>query len=267
MSVETAPIPTPATPAQPVVAAVPATAPNPAPPAPVAPPAPPMPQSVTIPLEQLQAFTSVQARLAQMELEQRTRDDKATADRVTLMAQKGQVEEAMRTQREEAQRQLDAERATHAATTDRAKRYALDGEVSRVLASQPLVPGGAEQLTKLWRGEFVVEPRGETYVVQTPTFQTVGDFVTAQLAKPEYAHFIRASNPSGGTAGGTGGGSLAAPTAPAHPASPPMPKTFGEAIILQMAENQKGRSSDNRIDPAQAMGLNVRSIQPTRQQA
>jgi hypothetical protein len=245
---------TPATPAAATVVAVPATASNPTP------TAPPMPQTVTIPLEQLQTFTSVQARLAQMELDQRTRDDKATADRVTLMAQKGEIEKAMQIQREEAQKQLDAERVSHAATNDRAKKYALDGEVSRVLASQPLVPGGAEQLTQLWRSQFVVEPAGEGFAVRTPTFQSVGDFVTAQLARPEYAHFIRASNPSGGTAGGGGGGSLAAPTSPANPAAVAQPKNFGEAIVLQMAEIQKKNNPDNRLDPSQAMGISRGSI-------
>ena len=54
------------------------------------------------------------------------------------MAAKGEIENALRLQREEAQKQLDAERSSRAAVEDRAKRYALDGEVSRVLASQPL---------------------------------------------------------------------------------------------------------------------------------
>ena len=250
---------TPATPAAATVAAVPATTATPPPPA--------APQTVTIPMEQLQTFTTMQSRLAQMELDQQARNEKAIAERVQLLAQKGEIENAMKIQREEAQKQLDAEKATHAATTDRAKRYALDGEVSRVLASQPLVPGGAEQLTQLWRREFLVEPAGDSFTVRTATFQTVGDFVAAQLAKPEYAHFIRASNPGGGTAGGSGGGGLAAPTAPAHPAAPPVPGNFGEAIILQMAEIQKGKAGDNRIDPTQAMGLNTRSIRPTVRQA
>ncbi len=161
------------------------------------------PQTVTIPLEQLQAFTAVQARLAQMESDQRGRDDAARAEQVKLLAQKGEIENALRIQREEAQKQLDSERASRSVVEERAKRYALDGEVSRVLASQPLVPGGAEQLTQLWRSQFVVEPQGDSFNVRTPTFQSVGDFVAAQLARPEYAHFVRASNPGGGTAGAT----------------------------------------------------------------
>jgi hypothetical protein len=247
---------TPTTPLTQVAAAVAATPPATPPPA-----TPAQPQTVTIPLEQLQTFTSVQARLAQMEADQRSRDEASRAEQVKLMAAKGEIENALRIQREEAQKQLDGERASRAAVEERAKRYALDGEVSRVLASQPLVPGGAEQLTQLWRNQFVVEPQGDSFTVRTPTFQSVGDFVAAQLARPEYAHFIRASNPGGGTAGGPGGASLAAPTSPANPAAPTQPKNFGEAIILQMAELQKGQSTDPRLNPAAPMGLNARSIQ------
>ena len=172
MSTETSATPT--TPAAPAVAATPPATP---------PAAAPQPQTVTIPLEQLQTFTSVQARLAQLEAEQRQRDESARAEQVKLMAAKGEIENALRLQREEAQKQLDAERSSRAAVEERAKRYALDGEVSRVLASQPLVPGGAEQLTQLWRNQFIVEPAGDSFTVRTPTFQTVGDFVQAQLAR------------------------------------------------------------------------------------
>jgi hypothetical protein len=227
----------------------------------VAPPAlvPAQPQTVTIPLEQLQTFTSVQARLAQMETEQRGRDEAARAEQIKLLAQKGEIENALRIQREEAQKQLEIERASRCAVEERAKRYALEGEVSRVLASAPLVPGGAEQLTQLWRNQFVVEPQGDSFTVRTPTFQSVGDFVAAQLARPEYSHFLRASNPGGGTAGTTGA-HQAAPTAPTNPALPTQPKNFGEAIILQMQEVQKSQPTDPRLNPAAAMGLNSRSM-------
>jgi hypothetical protein len=202
----------------------------------------------------------VQARLAQMEGEQRSRDDAARAEQIKLLAQKGEIENALRIQREEGQKQLEIERASRSAVEERAKRYALEGEVSRVLASAPLVPGGAEQLTQLWRNQFVVEPQGDSFSVRTPTFQSVGDFVTAQLARPEYAHFIRASHPGGGTAGTTGA-HQAAPTAPANATNQePQPKNFGEAIILQMQEVQKSQPTDPRMNPAAPMGLNSRSL-------
>src|ERR1700678_1624538 len=99
MSVET-----PTTPVTTVAAA--AAAPPPAVP-PLA--AAAQPQTVTIPLEQLQTFTSVQARLAQLEAEQRSRDESARAEQVKLLAAKGEIENALRIQREEGQKALDAE--------------------------------------------------------------------------------------------------------------------------------------------------------------
>ena len=113
-------------------------------------------------------------------------------------------------------------------------------------------PGGAEQLTQLWRNQFQVEPQGESFHVRTPTFQSVSDFVGAQLARPEYAHFIRAQNPGGGTAGTTGA-HQAAPT-PTNPAAAATPKNFGEAIILQMQEMAKSQPTDARLNPAAANG-------------
>ena len=145
-------------------------------------PAANQPQTVTIPLEQLQTFTSIQARLAQIEAEQRSRESGGPAGAGGDLAKKGEVENALNLLRQQSEQQLANERAARAAVEERAKRYALDGEVSRVLASQPLVPGGAEQLTQLWRIEFIVEPQGDSFAVRTPTFQSVGDFVAAQLA-------------------------------------------------------------------------------------
>lgn len=243
--------PTPVTPVAAAAAVPPPAAPSLA--------TPVQAQTVTIPLEQLQTFTSVQARLAQLEAEQRSRDEAARAEQVKLLAAKGEIENALRIQREEAQKALDAERSSRAAVEERAKRYALEGEVSRVLASQPLVAGGAEQLTQLWRNQFVVEPQGDSFTVRTPTFQSVTDFVQAQLARPEYAHFIRASNPAGGTAGTTGA-HQAAPTSPATATQSAQPKNFGEAIILQMQESQKNQPTDPRLNPNVAMGLNARSM-------
>ena len=103
--------------------------------------APAQAQTVTIPLEQLQTFTQIQTRLAQIETEQRAREDAARAEQVKLMAAKGQIEEALQKQQEENRRQLENERTQRSALEERAKRYALDGELSKVLASQPLVPG------------------------------------------------------------------------------------------------------------------------------
>lgn len=243
MAEESTPVPsTPATPAAAAVAAVP--------PGGSAPPA--QPSTVTIPLEQLQLFTANQGRLAAVESELRQRDEAARLEQVKGMAARGDLEAALKTQREQAEAQLATERSSRITIEERAKRYALDGELSRALASQPLVPGGAEQLTQLWRSQLVAEPAGDSYAVRTPTFQSVGDFVAAQLAQPHYAHFIRSTNPGG--AGATGA-AQASPTPPAHPAAPPQPKTLGETVILHMQSLKGEKNSDPRLDLTSPMGL------------
>jgi len=210
-------------------------------------------QTVTIPLEQLQVFTSIQARLAQMETDQKTRDESARAELVKTMAAKGQVEEALRTQREQAQKDIDAERVKHSQLEERAKRYALDGQLTAALAAQPLVSGGAEQLTQLWRSQFIVEPQGDTFNVRTQDFQPVGSWIAAQLGRPEYAHFLRAQNPAGGTAGGTG--TQSAPTTPGNPVTGnEQPKNMSEAVMMTMAARTKNES-DLRLTPTLGMGL------------
>jgi hypothetical protein len=241
-----------------------APTPTPAPAAPAA--APPAPaasapaQTVTIPLEQLQAFTSIQTRLAQIEADQRAREQQSQQEQAAILAKKGEVENALNLLRQQSDQAIANERAQRAAIEERAKRYALDGELSRVLASQPLVPGGAEQLTKLWRSEFTAEPAGDSFTVRTPTFQSVGDFVAAQLGRPEYAHFVRAQNPAGGT-GAVNPAGQSAPTQPANPAAPPQPKTLSDAVIFTMQQMNGAQGADGRIDPRVGFGLRPKAKQ------
>jgi hypothetical protein len=222
----------------------------PPPPPPAATPPPVAPQSVTIPLDQLNAFTAMQARLARVEEEQQRREAAAREEQIKILAAKGQVEEALRTQREEAQRSLDSERALRAQTEERAKRYALDGELARVLGSQSLVTGGAEQLTALLRDQFVVEPQGNSFAVRTQDFRSVGDFIGAQLGRPEFAHFLRAQNPNGGT--GSAGTQSVQTGTPAPPAE--APATFSDAVIMQSRAAQAVKT-DPRLDRTVSFGL------------
>ena len=196
------------------------------------------PSMVSIPLEQLQTFTAIQTRLAQLEADNRQKEQQAQADQAAILAKKGEVEQALNLLQRQSEQQLANERAARAATEDRAKRYATEGELSRALAAQPLVPGAAAQLTKLWRSEFTAEPQGDSFQVRTPTFKSVADFVSEQLATPDYAHFIRAQNPAGGT-GGVNPAGQAPPTPAAQTAPAELPKTLSEAVILTMRDAER----------------------------
>lgn len=266
---------TPAAPAAPAAPAQPAAPAIPAAPQPVATEAVPSPlaaqpaapaasatpaaqplaspnQMVQIPLEQLQAFTATQARLAQIEAEQRVRDQAAQQEQARLMAQRGEIENALNLLRTQSEQQLQSERARVQAVEQAAARYALDGELSRALASANLVPGGAEQLATLWRGNFNAVNENGTYAVRTATYETPAQFVSAQLTRPEYAHFLRAQNPGGGTAAGQP--VQAEPTPPANPPAPVQPRNMGEAVIMHMQSVQKVQG-DARANMGLGFGL------------
>jgi hypothetical protein len=219
-------------PAQPPPAAMPpphaAAEPPPAAPPAIAPPAPTV---HTLTPEQWAAYASSTARIAELEAAEARRAADAQAAEVRALQAKGQIEQAFNLQRTQAEEALKAERTKLAETEARAKRYALDGELARSLASFPLVAGGADQITRLIRDEFGVEAQGDTFVVRSKDFRGVHDFITATLAKPEYAHFIRAQNPGGGTAGTQG--TQSAPTGPAIAAPPPGPANSMAEYVMQ----------------------------------
>ncbi len=228
-------------------------------------PASEQPQTVTIPVDQLQQFAQVQARLAQLEAEQRSREEAAAAEQARLLAAKGQVEEALKSIQSQSELKLRVEAEARLRTEERAKRYALDNELNRALSMHPLLPGTVDQLAMILRGGLQVQAEGESYVVRTPTFVSVADHVAQTLTKPEFAHFLRPTG-AGGTAGT--GATQAAPTPAAIPAPPPEPKNFGEAIILQMQANSKGAAAiDPRLDMKQGFGLGRGRGLPTAKQA
>jgi hypothetical protein len=211
------------------------------------------PQTVTIPVDQLQQFAQTQARLAQLEAEQRQREEASQAEQARLLAAKGQVEEALQSIQTQSEAKLRAEAEARMRTEERAKRYALDNELSRALSMHPLLPGTTDQLAMILRGGLQVQAEGESYVVRTPTFVSVTDHVAQTLSRPEFAHFLRPTG-AGGTAGS--GATQAIPTPAANPALPPQPKNFGEAIILQMNEvNKSAATADPRTDMSKGFGL------------
>ena len=154
-------------------------------------------QTVTIPLEQLQTFTSIQARLAEMESAQRTQQEAAQQEQARILAQKGEVENALRMLREQSEQTLGAERQRLVQVEERAKRYALDGEISRALSSHNLVQGGAEQLSQLWRSQFLVDTQGDSFAVRTPDVP-VGGRVRVSAARPTGVRPLRPGLDPGG---------------------------------------------------------------------
>jgi hypothetical protein len=210
--------------------------------APVAPVQPATPAGITLTPEQAATYASLQSRLVELEENEHRRAAEAQAAEIKALQAKGQIEQALNLQRQQARLELEAERKKLREFEDRAKRYALDGELARALAERPLVPGGVEQLTQLWRGQFSVDAQGDTFAVRAPDFQPVGAWIAAQLRRPEYAHFLHARDPGGGTMSSTT--TQAGPTQPAQLVAANQPRNLGEAIALNMANIAKQQSEN-----------------------
>ena len=209
-------------------------------------------QTVTIPIDQLNAFMAMQARLAKVEEDQQQRQPQPARSRLRFWPQRAKSRRlSVRNVRRASERSRPS---GYSVLRPRSgpKRYALDGELARALGSQPLVDGGAEQLTQLLRDHFVVEPKGNTFHVRTQDFKSVGDYIGAMLGRSEFAHFLRAQNAGGGS--GSRGGAAIAPTSPANPTALIEPRNFSEAVIMQMATAAK-TMADPRLTPSVGFGL------------
>lgn len=180
--------PAPATPG------VPATVPLP--------PASATQQTVTIPLEQLNAFTSIQARLADMEARERQREDAHRTELQNAMLARGQAEDAVRSVREQSDQQVRTIQDQLNQTRNQAQNYAIDVEVARALAGHRFVNDRARRQFEMEvRSELVAEANGNSFAVRTPTFQTAEQVVAGRLGSPDYAYLLAPNGVSGTAAG------------------------------------------------------------------
>jgi hypothetical protein len=211
--------------------------------------------TITLTAEQWAAYTSTQNRIAELEAAERRREAEARDTEVKALQAKGQIEAAFNLQREQARLEIEAERKRLKDTEERANRYALDGELTRALAGQPLVPGGAAQLTQLWQRQFAVEAQGDTFAVHAPNFQPVSSWIAAQLGQPEYSHFLRARNPDSSTITGVVP-QLAHPPYAQATATDTNPRNLGDAIAQQMRDIAKQTTTDAMRSGGSKLGEN-----------
>lgn len=206
---------------------------------------------MTVSAREYEEFLSSRAKLVEIE-EQRRKDqmDSQRREQEALIA-KGQIEKALELLRNQSHQEVEEQRRKLTETEGRAKRYALDGELARALAAQPLCsPAAAEQLASLWRGQLTVEAQGDSFVVRTPTFQPVAEFVAQQLQRPEYEHFRRP-----GSTGGAGGQSPQSAGSASGQAQPKTYATEGERIIDEYNSRQTKEGGDANKNMGLVMGL------------
>lgn len=179
------------------------------------------PNQVLLPKAQLEELLSYKAVVTQLEADKAAAEAARKESELKAQLKDGHFETALQTIKKQADDAAAAAKAQLMNTESRAKKYALEGELARALAAQPLSEGSAEQLTHLWRSEFVAEAEGDSFRVRTPqTYQSVPDFVAAKLGTPAFAKFLRPSTQGG--VGGNPGAALATPTPTATPAVAPV---------------------------------------------
>ena len=115
---------------------------------------------------------------------------------------KGQIEQAFALRRQQAKATIEAERAELKQTEERAKRYALDGELARALAAQP---PGSRRCRSAHADYGGISSRSKRRAIPSPSVRRISSRsapgIAAQLGRPEYSHFLRPNNPGGGTQG------------------------------------------------------------------
>jgi hypothetical protein len=183
--------------------------------------------------------------------------DEATAER------NRQAEDRIAAARREAQQLKEAsDRAQAIADNERrsiqarAEKWARDGEISRALASHNLLEGAAEDITALVRDHFVVDHNGDSLSVRTPAGQTPAEYIHDFLSRKP--HYVRASNPGGGTAAGQQVQAAQTPAAN-MPAATGDPSTFNEWFLGAAASGKltgiHAQPDAARVDMNKAMGL------------
>jgi hypothetical protein len=143
------------------------------------------------------------------------REVETAAANAKAMVAEGRADTLARQHRQE----VEAER-------NRAANFATQAELGRALASQPLAPGAAEQLTKLWSGNLTASPTDTGFAVRTTDYKDVPTFVSEQLSKPEWQHFRADRQPAT---------PASAPNANSQPAAPP--RTVGEYFAQEAQAN------------------------------
>jgi hypothetical protein len=195
------------------------------------------PTTVMVRVEELNQMRANQQQIQEMLA---ARELEATSATLRATAVSGQFEQLARSHRQE----IETER-------QRAASFAAKSELARSLASQPLVPGGAEQLTSIWSGQLRADPTADGFNVRTESFQDVNTFVTSQLSRPEFAHFRRDTQPTA---------PVNRPTQPSPETSIAEPSNLGQALIQnyhsqRQAVDASKSGIDPRLDPSQSFGL------------
>jgi hypothetical protein len=139
------------------------------------------------------------------------------------------------------------EQAELARYREEAAEATIAASVATSLAGRQLATGSAEQLTKLFRKDIrLVDDGTGKRVPIGPAGQSVGDFVSTQLGKQEYSHFLASSDRGGPSRPAAPGGAGGATGQPAT-----LAQAFRQHIAEQQAPGRDGPVNGYRAMPMQ----------------
>jgi hypothetical protein len=173
----------------------------------------------------------------------------AVADAAALLAHNNQLTAELAAARARVVQVEQADKAAHKTAA-----------IAEALAGAPLVgKGAAAQLTALLEKEITLttDPSTGRQIPVGPGLVPAHQYIQGLLQNnPDYAHFLKANNPLGGT-GAVGGQSH--PTAPAvWGGTEPAPATLGEAIMQQAKAAPRQQPAPHGADLSKSFGLGPR---------
>lgn len=200
-------------------------------PAPAAPPA-----YVQVTPDQFKGFLDAQSRLSQIEAERAQRDAEAASERQKLLVEKGQIQEAWDLYKGQVEPQLESQR-------QRAERYqrqlhaeAMGRAVAEGFAGVAFVSESAKAQALRHAASLLEvheDAQGNLAVRQPGTGIASSEFLRAQVASPEFAHFLKAD-----TKGGSGSHLDRPHGAPGTAGHEPPAGDINALLLAQMRANR-----------------------------
>lgn len=183
-----------------------ATPPAPAQAQPTSPPQPPEPTKIHLSVEEYQQFTRASARLAEIEAENRRQAEAKEQERLRIMAEKGQAEQALNTLREAKEVEIRKAEERYATLEQKwlgeKKAVTIAGALDGV---KPLSAVAAQQMKQLIDLRLIasLDANGQPLVKDAATGRPAAEYIKEAIASGEFDHFLEPGSRGGAGAAGT----------------------------------------------------------------
>lgn len=197
-----------------------------------APGGPPIPPTIPLTVDEFQRLRGIESQFAEFQKQRQAEIEAKETERLRVLAEKGQVEEAFKQHREMHEKKLAEEQARYASL----ESSLLSREKATVLAEALMGRSFASeeastQLRQLldMRFEASRNAAGQIEVREKGSLRPAADVMKEVIASPSYAHFFAASSSGGSGSDGS--------RPPAPPQQPPAAGSL-DAIVADWKSRQ-----------------------------